>query len=194
MEPVNLLSRVLAHTGTIIEKANPERLAAATPCALWSAGDVLNHLVAGLRDSATIADGQPIGRSPYDAPEGVIGDDPQRAYAEAAKVALDAFAAPGALERVGATPAGELPGSVWIGFPTFDTYVHGWDLARAWGVEAEFPDELTAPVLSFLRPRFDPPRSTEVVGAPFAVPADAPLLDQLVAYLGRDPHWRAPVT
>jgi uncharacterized protein (TIGR03086 family) len=190
MEPVHLLSRVLAHTASIVEEATPERLAAPTPCAGWTAADVLNHLVAGLHDTATIADGRPIDRSPYGAPAGVIGDDPQRAYAEAAKTALDAFAAPGALERVGPTPAGELPGSVWIAFPTFDTYVHGWDLARAWGVDVAFPDELTAPVLAFLRPRFDPPRGTEVLGEPLAVPADAPLLHQLVAYLGRDPHWR----
>jgi uncharacterized protein (TIGR03086 family) len=191
MEPVDLLSRALAHTATIVDAANPERLAAPTPCAGWTAADVLNHLVAGLHDAASVAGGQPAERAPYDAPGGIIGDDPQGAYGAAAKVVVDAFAAPGILDRVVATPAGELPNAAWIGFPTFDAYVHGWDLARAWGVEAEFPEELTAPVLAFLRPRFDPPRGTGVLGTPVEVDGDAPLLDQLVGYLGRDPRWTA---
>src|SRR5256885_6548910 len=45
-------------------------------------------------------------RAPYDAPDGAIGDDPRRAWADAAKAALDAFAAPGALDRMLDTPAG----------------------------------------------------------------------------------------
>jgi uncharacterized protein (TIGR03086 family) len=191
MDPVLLFSRALANTATIVEAVAPDRLTVPTPCPEWSARDVLNHVVAGLHYSAAVVDGRPVDGSPYTAPE-VVGDDPVAAYAGAAKVAVDAFSAPGGLERSCTTPLGEMPGARWIWFPTFDVYVHGWDLARAWGVTSTFPDEITAPVLAFLRPRFDmPQRPVDQIGVPHDVPADAPLMDQLVAYLGRDPGWRA---
>jgi uncharacterized protein (TIGR03086 family) len=191
MDPVLLLRRAVHHTGAIVDAIDPAQLGAPTPCAGWTARDVVNHMVQGLTFSAAALEDGALSRAGGDGPD-LLGDDPAGAYRAAGDAAVAAFARPGSLEKVCATPAGELPGTVWINFPTFDVYTHGWDLTRATGVDAPFPDEITAPILGFALDAFPPPdRRADVLGAPQDVPDGAPLIDQLVAFLGRPPDWKA---
>ena len=53
------------------------------------------------------------------------------------------WAADGVMERVYATPFGELPGSVVILFPTVDAAAHSWDLAISLRRPFEFTPEAT---------------------------------------------------
>jgi uncharacterized protein (TIGR03086 family) len=192
MDPVQLLSRVLANTATVVDGLEPAHLDRPTPCTEWTVRDTLNHLVVGLHYSAAVIDGTTPDADRSELPD-VIGDDPRGAYERAAKAVVEAFSAPGALDRTCATPGGEMPGSMWINFPTFDVYVHGWDIARATGVDASFPEELTGPLLAFARSAFtEPDWPEQVLHRPVAVSGAAPAIDQLVAHLGRRPDWTAP--
>ena len=53
------------------------------------------------------------------------------------------WAAEGVMERIFATPFGELPGSVVILFPTVDAAAHSWDLAISLRRPFEFAPEAT---------------------------------------------------
>lgn len=64
--------------------------------------------------------------------------------------------------------------------------VHGWDLARATGQPARFPDGLAQQELAFSRGALSaiPPERTPFAPSRPAGP-DAPAIDQLAALLGR---------
>ena len=57
------------------------------------------------------------------------------------------FAAPGALEKTYTLPFGEMPGFAFMGLATTDTFVHGWDLAKATGQSTDLAPELAAALL-----------------------------------------------
>ena len=77
--------------------------------------------------------------------------DPGRAYSEAARDVLDAFAADGTADAPFALPEfGEgavFPGAMAMGFHFVDYVVHGWDVAASLGVPYELPAEVVAAVL-----------------------------------------------
>jgi len=86
---------------------------------------------------------------------------------------------PGVLERVFTVPFGTVPGMVALHLRITEVLVHGWDLARAIGELATFPDDLAEQELTFGRGRLadvPPDRS------PFAPP-------QPLAEAGRDCAW-----
>ena len=66
---------------------------------------------------------------------------------------------------------------------------HGWDLARATGQPAEYPDGVVVRALAQARKGLA--GRPDGLGAPFAaevpVQAGAPTIDQLAGFLGRQP-------
>ena len=64
--------------------------------------------------------------------------------------------------------------------------VHGWDLARATGQPASFPDDLAEQELAFSRHKLaDIPAGRHPFGPPQPVAAEAPAIGRLAACLGR---------
>ena len=67
-----------------------------------------------------------------------------------------------------------------------EALVHGWDLARATGQPAEFPDDLPERELTFTRGKLaDLPPDGRPFAPPRPVADDAPAIDRLAACLGR---------
>jgi uncharacterized protein (TIGR03086 family) len=97
--------------------------------------------------------------------------------------------APGALERTHTVPVGTLPGPAVVHLRTVETLVHGWDLARATGRRAPFPDELAEAELTFSRDLLGRlPEGRQPFATSRPVPDDAPAIDRLAALLGRAPE------
>jgi uncharacterized protein (TIGR03086 family) len=69
-----------------------------------------------------------------------------------------------------------------------DLLTHGWDLARATGQPADFPEDVAERALAGARRALM--SRPQGPGAPFAaevpVPADAPAVDRLAGFLGRE--------
>jgi uncharacterized protein (TIGR03086 family) len=76
-------------------------------------------------------------------------------------------------------------------FYATDIFMHSWDLARATGQ----PDRLDADFATELRDGLasmgDVLRASDQFGAEQPVPEDADATDRLIAFIGRDPRWRA---
>jgi uncharacterized protein (TIGR03086 family) len=181
-----LFNRVLDLTGHLVSTTDEADLARPTPCPDWDVRALINHMAISLLFAAAIVRNQPppVGRL---STQDVLGPQFRDGFGRAVVTGRQAFSPPGTLAGLCDSPAGVIPGSAWINFPTWDIYVHGWDLCQATGRPATRPDELTAPILAWARATFTGPRDTGQFGEPVSVAPGAPLIDQLVALFGRQP-------
>ena len=179
-QTVSQLARALDATGLVVNAVTTDQWTAATPCTDWTAADLLRHLVLGNSRFAAAVSGE---TGPQEAGSGI---DLPAAYRESATALLEAFAAPGALERMVTVPFGTVPGSVALHLRLTEVLVHGWDLAKATGQSAEFPADLAEQELVFSQSALEqlpPDRRPFAPSQP--VGQDAPAIERLVACLGR---------
>ncbi|MEU0881236.1 TIGR03086 family metal-binding protein [Lentzea sp. NPDC005914] len=155
-----------------------------SPCARWTALEVVDHII----DMHGVMLGQQIPRT----------DDPLTDFREARRQVQEALDSDRARGEV-STSAGPMTLEDHVDQVVSDDLVlHGWDLARATGQDETIPapdvERLWASARSVpadLMERFRTPGAfgpgVEVYGAEIEVPADAPLQDRLLGYVGRDP-------
>jgi uncharacterized protein (TIGR03086 family) len=135
-----------------LQAVGPDDWDRPTPCDGWVVRDLVVHVLVGARMAALLVEGG--SRADAEAlfvdaglPEDVMVEFEAGADAQAA-----AFAAPGAMERITAHPAGDFPAPLLLGFRIGDWTVHSWDLARAIGADETLPAELVAHVWAGIEP------------------------------------------
>jgi uncharacterized protein (TIGR03086 family) len=184
---VEMYERALNQTGEVVRNTSGDQLGDSTPCTEWDVRALLNHVIAGCVTFAAGGSGE---RVEMTSDTDHLGQDHVDAYERAAKSALEAFSAPGALERNFALPWGDTPGSAALGIALADATVHGWDLAKATGQPATIDDDIAESlyqmVTQMLAPKGSFPRQT-AFKEPVVVGEDASSTDKLLAYLGRRP-------
>ncbi|HEU5469125.1 MAG TPA: TIGR03086 family metal-binding protein [Actinophytocola sp.] len=180
--------RALAGTGRIVAQVDAVRLAAPTPCAEWDLRALLVHMAGNNNGFARAAAGHPAEEAVWRG-DGLDGD-PVAAYQESAQRVEAAFAADGVLDRSLAVYGfGTFPANTAIGMHFIDYLVHGWDVARAIGVEPDLEPELCDAVLKI---GAGWPKGSPAIwgpGAPFGHPVpvrnDAPVAERMLGFLGR---------
>jgi uncharacterized protein (TIGR03086 family) len=191
---VDLDARVVEATVGLVRQAHLFDLDRPTPCAGWSLDGLIAHMTAQHYGWIAAAVGHGADLSVWQ--PGAPVADPIGEYAEAARRVTEAFGDEGVLDREFAlaeiSPVRRFPAAQAISFHLVDYLVHGWDVARALGVDFEPEPDLLAAALSIaLYVPGGEARTRD--GAAFApglrVPAQAGLLDQIVALLGRSPSW-----
>ena len=183
------MEQACASTDRIVERVTPDHYDLATPCAEWNTRALLNHLLGTLALGAgLLGDVEPaVNMVPGGLPDAdLAGGDPAKAYRVGVDELLVATRGT-ALTRVHATPLGDMPGSVLGGFTTLDIAVHGWDLARATGQQANLDDDLAGEVLAFARQAITDTTRAPRIGPEVAARPGASATDRLVAFLGRRP-------
>ena len=191
-DPISPLRAALDAAGEIVAAIGPDEWALPTPCPEWPVRGVVNHLVGGNLLFARILAGERlppreelVAASRTDR----LGEDPVAAYRQAADRLLGAFETDGVLQQTFTVPRGPVPGIAALQLRIVEALVHGWDVARATGRPARFPEELAERALQFTRaaladvPPAPPGRAP--FGPPQPVADDAPALDRLAALLGR---------
>lgn len=180
-----MLERAVESTGRVVAGIRPEDFDEPTPCTEWDVRALLNHLIGGF-EAVAVAAGDGVANS---ASTDFTATDHVAAYQRAAAKAVKALSAPDAMERTFPMPWGETPGAALLGLMIADTVVHGWDLAKGTGQEAEVDPELAGAVYgmtsSMMEPQGKYPRG-DSFGPPVEVP-DAPVGAKMLAYLGRRP-------
>lgn len=164
-----------------VEAVSDDRWDDPSPCAGWSARDVLRHVIESSRDMPkSVGETVTLQRSVDDDPVGAwlelrdaireLMDDPARAGKE-----YDGYFGRTSLEKT------------IDGFLSFDLLVHGWDIARAIGQDETLPADEVTRVLADAHDLGDTLQTSGVCGPPVDVPADASEQDRLLAVLGRTP-------
>jgi uncharacterized protein (TIGR03086 family) len=181
---VEPLEQAIRSTRAVLEGVDRGDLDRPTPCVSWKVSDVVNHIVGGQFFFAAVVNGeQPAGPQDFAAGDFVAEFD----QGSAASVA--AFGQDGAMERTMHLPFGDLPGAVFVGIASTDTFIHGWDLARATGQPTDLEPELAAALLAqvgpFLPQSFRGAEGEAAFGPEQVAPEGASNADRLAAFLGR---------
>ncbi|MER5897278.1 TIGR03086 family metal-binding protein [Streptomyces sp. NPDC001876] len=179
--------------GELTSSIDDRQLSGPTPCPDYSVRELLAHvfgLSVAFRDAARKDLGPTTGTPPGQALP-VLPDDWRKSLPPLLDELVEAWRAPAALE--GMTQAGgvDLPGPVAAMVVSNELLVHGWDLARSTG-QAFRADEASLRSSEALLAPGDDDRSgpDAIFGPPVPVPADAPLLDRVIALSGRRPDWK----
>ena len=162
-----------------------EDWAAPAPVPGWTARDVVGHLVDWF-PAFLAGGGQALPAGPG------VAEDPVAAWQHQAD-AVQALLAEHGEEPFTHPQAGShrLADAV-DRFYTADVFMHTWDLARASGQEVALDEEFAGRLLAGMRPIEDLMRGSGQYGPAVPVPDDAPVVDRLMGFIGRDPAWRPP--
>lgn len=187
---------VLESSVAIVSRVSAGDLERPTPCAGWTLRRLLGHMIGQNYGYAAAADGD--SHDPAVFADRPVSDQPGSDYAASARRVIEAFGAPSLMRGVVYLPEVRggmtLSAPMAIGFNLVDGVVHGWDVARSLGIEAEFDDDALHVALKVARAV---PAEAQTLDdrSPFrpGVPtASTSMLDQIVATLGRQPGWTPP--
>jgi uncharacterized protein (TIGR03086 family) len=190
MDEVATMSRVIDITGAVVDRIEPAQLDDPTPCGAWTVRDVLNHVTTGAEVFALcVREGSAHGDQLAEImTTDRLGDDYKASFHRAADAAVEAFAVPGAMDRIVTMPFGEMPARMAVDIAIFDVTTHAWDLAKATGQSTDLDPEIAGAALRAARAMLsDDLRATGRFAAEVSVADDAPLADQLAAFTGRTP-------
>ncbi len=188
----------------IIAGVRPEHLDSASPCHEYNVKELLDHLVFVLYRVATI------GRGEEAFAPGSLGDpavehiDWAADWLNAADAVDDVWSDDALLASTVVLPWATMTGAEVLAMYVSEITTHTWDLAKATGQQPRWEDDVCQLALDTMRrdlpmadrtPMWDAFRATAPANlqfdAPFAnavaVSSDAPLIDQLVAWTGRQP-------
>jgi uncharacterized protein (TIGR03086 family) len=180
------LSRAFAITRGVLANVTADQYDLPTPCASWSVRDLINHIVGGTYYfAASVSGGAGGGAAAIDhTTTDVLAD-----YDAGTQAALEAFGAPGALDKMVELPFGTIPASVFIHIATTDNLTHAWDLAKATGQSTDLDADLPVTLLDAVSPFLGDALRGADGDRPFGPAMDAPdgasPTDRLAAFMGR---------
>ena len=195
MDVIEQLEIVVPEFQRVVRGVRFDQLDNPTPCEGWAVRDLCYHLLAG-RAFRKVVRGDDVSeeemalyknQSSADRPDlGIPDEDLLAEVAGGPDDTLDAFRAPGAMDRTVTIFMGEYPGDTFAHLAVFELINHTWDFARASGQEVHLPDELCLEVVAWARETMgDEWRTPKTFGPETAPPPDPTPLEQVLAYSGR---------
>ncbi len=200
IDPRLLLRRAIATAGSVVAGIRPEELTAPTPCSEMDVRAMLGHLVGVVDRIAALGRGE----DPFAVTETLAPDDGwSDAWATSARRAAQAWSDDAVLELPMALPWIQGLGADVLASYFSELTVHTWDLATATRQRPDWDDAVVDAALDardFLpaenrRALFEEISTAmglDEVALPFAeaiaIPEEAPAIDRLVAWNGRDPR------
>lgn len=187
-----LFGDVLGRLASVID-VDDDQLEMPTPCQQFDVGQLRQHVLGWLQFfAAALAD--PTATSPRPDPETfALGSEEQAGdiVRQCLTRIEDAIAADVASQPVTMTSS-RMAGDGVLAMALGEYIVHAWDLATATGRRYDPPEEAVGPAHEFLlgmvKPQYRGP-DTGFFDEEVPVPEDAPALDQLLGFAGRDPSW-----
>ena len=178
----------------LVARVGDGELASPTPCPAYEVGDLIEHIgtmalaftAAANKDRSPYVEMQPAGDASR------LADDWRGRIPADLAVLARAWQQPGAWTGTTRIAGMNSPAGMVALVVADELAVHGWDLARATGQPYDCDPAVLDAALSFLG-QFASPDAPAGPQVPFGPsrpqPADAPLLDRVVALAGRDPGW-----
>jgi len=187
----DLHRRAIRSCAAVVAAVRPDHLERPTPCSEWTLRQLLAHMIGHNIGFAAAARGSSDAGSFADV---ALGRDAPRRFAASAQATVAAFDGVDLDDEIylavvrGGT---RWPASTALAFHLVDSVVHGWDVAASLDTTIAYDDDVTRIALDVARAVPDD-RSRTQPGATFqpSRPTSSDdALDQILAALGRDPHW-----
>ncbi|WP_158883294.1 TIGR03086 family metal-binding protein [Amycolatopsis anabasis] len=170
----------------VLDGIADERLTGPTPCTEYTVGDLIDHVGEAARGLTAVARKEPVDVR-AEASAAHLGDGWRAAVTRHVRSLGEAWDDPAAWAGMGPAAGPELPNRLWGRIALTEMVVHGWDLAQATGQPFDLPGETLRACLDHVA-EFVPKAPVEGLWGPAVeVPADAPLLDRILAVTGRTP-------
>ena len=185
---VEMLDRAARSTGAVLQRLGPANRDRPSPCPEMTVAEVAAHLIGGVRAFAEVGEGGEL-RFDADLDPDLDAEPADVALRSSVDRFLTAFGEPGRLESTYAMPWAPTTGVQLVGFELIEMVVHGWDIARGLGVEMDVDDEVVRTTLAGARMWVDDSVRVPGMFGPEVRVSDVSPLDELVAFLGRDPGW-----
>ena len=167
---------------SVIDQLVPEHRENPTPCTEWNVHDVIDHVVGGCHMVASGLRGEAMA----DDETNHLADGPGKGWATA-YAALTAAATPEVLAADHDMPFGRVTGEQAVSLITADAATHAWDIARGADVDFAMSDDMAEWVLATWRAVIGPDARPGRFAAVVPVADDAPALDRLLGFTGRQP-------
>lgn len=184
-DPLELHGRALADVADRVHAVAPEGWHAPTPDEEWDVRELVAHLVNEQLWVPPLLAGQTVAKVGDRFDGDVLGNDPVRAWDDAAAAARAAFTQPGAVDRTVHLSSSDSSAQHYLWQMTTDLVVHGWDLARGAGLDERLDDELVQVVYDRTAPDADQLASSGLFAPVVTVAEDAPLQTKMLALFGR---------
>jgi uncharacterized protein (TIGR03086 family) len=179
MEVLDQLDQLGPLLAAVVSGIRADQLDNPTPCAKFTVGGVLEHMIGGAIVFAAAFRGVEPGQA--DTTDVLAGFGPVLTGL------AEAMHSPGALDRTIRAPFGDVPGATFARFVVLDGLVHGWDLATATRQPYEPPEALVAAVEGFARQAVEPLRDGDTFAAAVEPTSSATPIQRLAAFTGRRP-------
>lgn len=203
-DPRPLFTTAVQTAAPVLGNVRPDQLDLPSPCVEYDVEGLMGHLVFVLHRVAALGRGDEA-FAPNSMVDAVVEHDDWVADWMSAAAEVDAaWADDDKLESMVVLPWATMTGAEMLGMYVSEITTHTWDIAKATGQNPAWDQEVCRLALDSMRrdlpmadrtPMWDEFKAHAPANfqfdAPFAnavaVPADAPLIDQLVGWTGRQP-------
>jgi len=181
----DLLEMAIASTRDVLAGVSLTQLEDPTPCLEWNVAQLINHIVDDQFYFVSIVAGEVRDGQSHDFSAG----DFVSTFSAGSNLCVEAFSYENVMNELLILPSVEMTGSSFVRVAATDTFVHGWDLARATDQSTDLLPDLALKLLVGAKLAISPPERSDS-GTPFAPERIAPVgsseADRLAAYFGRD--------
>jgi uncharacterized protein (TIGR03086 family) len=204
-DPRPFVNRSVVLAGSVVAAVRLDQMDSPTSCGTFTVHGLLGHLLGALDRVAVVGRGvdNPFARPEHFEP---VDGDWTALWNQFAAKAEGAWHDPAALTRPTMLPWAAESGALALRTYVAEFIVHTWELAQATDQNVVWDDELTAMSLRVMRDILPAAGRSEMFatmranlpeemrgaadpyGAAVDIEPDAPLIEQLVAYVGRDPR------
>ena len=181
------LDRALRFAEQTVATVTDDLRQAVTPCPDFTVTQLVSHLVSCIRWYA---------RTPTDgvtdptalADDDLVGGDFTAVLRDAADFARAAWR-PEELSRVFPASFGDITGAEMTGYMVMELLGHSLDIALVTGTDLRPDEDLLSVAVKVAQGMGDALRRPGMMGPEVSVPMGAPLVEQFLGLLGRDPAW-----
>jgi uncharacterized protein (TIGR03086 family) len=185
MDVITTFQKSASATAAIARGIRPEQLDNPTPCTEWNVQDLVNHFTGSLEYFKARGEGKD--SVPLRSASPAAYDETIKRLEGVALATAAVWRRPGALEQTIRTRAGEMQGSAMANLALSEMLTHTWDLARATGQRMAAEDIDVDAVLAGMKQTLTPEARQPGFAPEIPAPNEAPPIDRLAAFLGRQP-------
>jgi uncharacterized protein (TIGR03086 family) len=147
------LDRATAGFAAVLARVGDDHWESPTPNPGWSVADLVNHVIGGNRRYAVLLSGAPTVQVEELRRGDHLGGDPRHEFQDSSVQMIAAFGQPDALAMTVHHRLGDRSGADLLVMRVMEHALHGWDLARAIGVDDAIEPDVTQAILAALATR-----------------------------------------